>query len=232
MPNLLNLTHTTREVSVRNQVLRSLVAGAPVLPPARLAPGTIAAPPVGTMGQPTPSYTPAQPAAPQPPPSPPPPSSETARHLEPATDVPPAGNLSNPDRGGIMVVAILIIGSIVAFRALQAAARRARIRRSVHSVIAYFDEVNRSRHFPECHVPINVMSNEFGLLCRDALLWEMRSRRYATGGRVRIAKGVRIGGYRQYHYRREPEAIAREILSITNRRIVFTGSKSSNSRIS
>jgi hypothetical protein len=125
-----------------------------------------------------------------------------------------------------MVVALLVIGSIAAFRARQAAARRARIRRNVQRVVAYFDEVNHSRHFPECHVPINVMSNEFGLLFSEALLWEMRSRRYATGGRIRIAKGVRIGGYRQYHYRREPEAIARGTLSLTNRRVVFTGSKS------
>jgi hypothetical protein len=92
-------------------------------------------------------------------------------------------------------------------------------------VVDYFDEVNRSRRFPECHVPINVMSNEFGLLCSDALLWEMRSRRYASGGRIRIAKGVRIGGYRQYHYRREPEAISHGVLSVTNHRVVFTGSK-------
>lgn len=199
-----------REVSARNQILGSMVAGAP---------------PSDTMGQPTPLYTPAHPEAPQPFLSPPPPSPEATRPLEPATSPPSAGNPYNPDYGGIMVVAILIIGSIVAFRALRAAARRARIRHSVHRVVAYFDEVTRSRHFPECHVPINVMSNEFGLLCCDALLWEMRSRRYATGGRVRIAKGVRIGGYRQYHYRREPEAIARGTLSITNRRIVFTGSK-------
>jgi hypothetical protein len=209
-----------REVSARNQTLRSLVAGVTAVPPARLAPGTTVAPPADTIGQPTPLYAPASPAAPQPP-SPPQPSSEPT-----PTRVPSSGNLSDPDRGGIaVVVAILIIGVIVAFRALRAAGRRASIRRDVHLVVAYFDEVNRSRHFPECQVPINVMSNEFGLLCREALLWEMRSRRYATGGRVRIAKGVRVGGYRQYHYRREPEAIAHGTLSITNRRIVFTGSK-------
>jgi hypothetical protein len=125
----------------------------------------------------------------------------------------------------MMVLAGLIIGLLVAFRALRAAARRRRIRRKVQRVMAYFDEVNRSLRFPECHVPINVLSNEFGLLCSDALLWEMRSRRYATGGRIRIARGVRVGGYRQYHYRREPEAVAHGVLSITNRRVVFTGSK-------
>jgi hypothetical protein len=114
-----------REVSARNQVLDSLVAGIPVVPPARLAPGTIVAPPSDTMGQPTPLYTPPHPEAPQPSLSPPPPSSETTLPPEPATSPPSAGNPSNPDHGGIMVVAILIIGAIVAFRALRAAARRA-----------------------------------------------------------------------------------------------------------
>jgi hypothetical protein len=170
-------------------------------------------------------YTPEPPAAPPSSPTPPPPPPEIIRHPEPISTPFPA-NPSDPDRAyGIVVVAILIVGSIVAFRALRAMARRARIRRDVHRVVAYFDEVNRSRRFPDCHVPINVISNEFGLLCHPALLWEMRSRRYATGGRIRIAKGVRVGGYRQYHYRREPEAISRGTLSITNRRIVFTGTK-------
>jgi hypothetical protein len=54
-----------REVFARNQVLRNLVAEAPVAPPAQLSPGTIVPPRADTAGQPTPLYTPMPPAAPQ-----------------------------------------------------------------------------------------------------------------------------------------------------------------------
>lgn len=98
-----------REVFDRNQILRSLAARPPVVPP---------------------------PAAPQPRPFPPAPStSEPTRHLEPATSEPSSASQPNPDYGGTMIVlAGLIIGLLVAFRALRAAARRRRIRRKVQRV--------------------------------------------------------------------------------------------------
>ena len=50
----------------------------------------------------------------------------------------------------------------------------------------------------------------------------MRSHRYSTGGSVRIAKGVWVGG-RQYHSYRTRDVIDQGVVVITTRRIAYTG---------
>jgi hypothetical protein len=46
------------------------------------------------------------------------------------------------------------------------------------------------------HPEVVLQAGEFGLLAGSASLWEMRAHHATAGGRVRIAKGVRVDAYR------------------------------------
>jgi hypothetical protein len=85
-----------------------------------------------------------------------------------------------------------------------------------------FQHGHQRRCFPAIPVSVNLQPGEFGLLEAPALLSEMRSHRYSTGARVRIAKGIWVGG-RQYHSYRTRDIVDRGTVVITTRRIAYTG---------
>ena len=95
-------------------------------------------------------------------------------------------------------------------------------RQRIEWVCNYISAVNEQRYFPAVTVNINLEPGEIGLLQENAQLSDMRSHRYSTGGSVRIAKGVWVGG-RRYHSDRTREIVDRGTVVITTRRIAFIG---------
>jgi len=101
-------------------------------------------------------------------------------------------------------------------------ARRAERRRQMERVCAYFDGVAQRHSFPAVPVGINLQAGEVGLLEAPARLSEMRSHRYSTGARVRIAKGFWVGGSQSHSYRTR-DVVDYGTVVITTRRIAFAG---------
>jgi uncharacterized protein YecT (DUF1311 family) len=121
------------------------------------------------------------------------------------------------------VALLLAIGGVLVIgAAIKARAKAADRRQRIEQACAYINNVNERRHFPEIAVGINLQPGEFGLLQARAQLSEMRSHRYSTGGSVRIAKGVWVGG-RQYHSYRTRDIVDQGVVVITTRRVAYTG---------
>ena len=151
------------------------------------------------------------------------------------TSAPPAGAVSptprsdgtsqaSPQSGevapiGAFLAVIVVLGILVA---VWRAHERAKVRRrEIQFICEYFNLINASRRFPTADVPIVLEEREFGLLATPATLCEMRAHRATAGGRVRIAKGVRVGVRRYEYSYRQLDPIASGILVVTNRRVVF-----------
>jgi hypothetical protein len=151
------------------------------------------------------------------------------------TSAPPAGAVSptplsdgtsqaSPQSGevapiGAFLAVVVVLGILVAVgRAHERAKMR---RREIQFICEYFNLINASRRFPTVDVPIVLEEREFGLLATPATLCEMRAHRATAGGRVRIAKGVRVGVRRYEYSYRQLDPIASGILVVTNRRVVF-----------
>jgi uncharacterized protein YecT (DUF1311 family) len=152
-------------------------------------------------------------------PSPQPPASPGRIGTSPgSSEAPSAG-----DAGWGLATIVLVIGGILVIGAvIKEQAKAADRRRRIKQACAYMNAVNQHRSFPEMSVDINLQSGEFGLLQATAQLSEMRSHRYSTGGSVRIAKGIRVGG-RQYHSYRTRDIVDQSAVVITTRRIAYTG---------
>ena len=155
--------------------------------------------------------------------------------LSPSPTVPPSlptpSNSSNStgssatraDGSSGFVGFIVVVGIIIAISgALNRRAKAQDQKRRIDEVCAYINAVDKARRFPEMPVSINLQHGEFGLLRTSARLSEMRSHRYSTGGSVRIAKGIWVGG-RQYHSYRTRDIIDQGEVVITTRRIAYVG---------
>ena len=120
---------------------------------------------------------------------------------------------------GAVIVSVVILGILVAI--WRARVRAAERRREIEAICEYFSQVNALRRFPEADVPVVLQAGEFGLLAGSASLWEMRAHHATAGGRVRIAKGVRVGAYRHKYSYRQLDRVASGTLVVTNRQVVF-----------
>jgi hypothetical protein len=127
---------------------------------------------------------------------------------------------NNGDVGGWLFFLAISLIVILGFT-IKTLNRRALLRGRVKRVCDYFDALNQNRRFPRIETPIRMEPGEFGLICQAATLWEMRSHRYRTGGSVRVARGVWVGGS-QYHSQRQLDPIATGYVTITNRRLLFS----------
>ncbi len=153
-------------------------------------------------------------------------SSPTSAQPPPVTSTSPDGGSSQEapqsqdgSSIGFLIVGIIVIGiGIKIWRACERAKMR---RREIALTCEYFNLVNASRRFPAVGVSVILEPTEFGLLVTPATLCEMRAHRATAGGRVRIAKSVRVG-VRKYEYSyRQLDPVASGTLIVTNHRVVF-----------
>ena len=152
-----------------------------------------------------------------------PPAPSTAG-VSPAPSIGSGTSPSTPQAGegapiGAVIVSVVILGILVAI--WRARVRAAERRREIEAICEYFSQVNALRRFPEADVPVVLQAGEFGLLAGSASLWEMRAHHATAGGRVRIAKGVRVGAYRHKYSYRQLDRVASGTLVVTNRQVVF-----------
>jgi hypothetical protein len=152
-----------------------------------------------------------------------PPAPPTAG-VSPAPSTGSGTSPSTPQAGegapiGAVIVGFVILGILVAI--WRARVRAAERRREIEAICEYFSQVNALRRFPEADVPVVLQAGEFGLLAGSASLWEMRAHHATAGGRVRIAKGVRVGAYRHKYSYRQLDPVASGTLVVTNRQVVF-----------
>jgi hypothetical protein len=132
--------------------------------------------------------------------------------------------ISSRDNGsGTTSVIVLTAVAFVVFGAiLKLRRKRLDRRRRIERACTYFSEVNERRSFPRVPVSVNLQAGEVGLFEAPARLSEMRAHHYSTGARIRIAKGVWVGGSRSHAYHTR-DIVDHGIVAITTRRIAYAG---------
>lgn len=95
-------------------------------------------------------------------------------------------------------------------------------RREISQTRKYFDAVISSGRFPPVPVPIVLARGEFGLLTEWGSMWQMRAHRYSTGASLRLLKPLWVSR-RDYHSYSTLDQIGLGTISITNYRVMFTG---------
>src|SRR5207302_6520212 len=92
--------------------------------------------------------------------------------------------------------------------------------------IVFFQGVDQNRGFEP--IPINdlqLSADEVCVFTAGARLRQMRPHRYSVGGSVRVMKGVYVG-QRQYESKDSFDVVDAGTLYVTNKRLIFTGVKS------
>ncbi|NIG17431.1 hypothetical protein F3J37_01895 [Pantoea sp. Al-1710] len=145
-----------------------------------------------------------------------------------------AGNLP-----GAAFAALLTVGGVSTYRHKKNefidAGHRLEYQKNsndIHASQLLVSRINSGDLPVELSLKALLKKNEVCHFSTEAELYEMRSKRYSTGSgsaRVRVAKGfsVSTGSTRSYHTERILTKISMGELSITNKRVIFSGSEKS-----
>lgn len=128
---------------------------------------------------------------------------------------------------GIILIIILIAIVIFAHRRKKELKRLAD-KAFINAAHAFIEELKKNKGFTPISSSLILNKNEHVLLMEETTLYEPQSVKYSRGGGAgfRIAKGITIGRYAgTSETRKEWRALDEGSVSLTNKRLIFDGTK-------